>query len=77
MNHEKGLYFHDRDSLANAINVPAYYDLSTELIADEIFNNKENTYQVSATLADIIAEKPDFGADGRKTNYWPANREER
>ncbi|EAR6896778.1 hypothetical protein ACFLJF_004358 [Salmonella enterica] len=57
MNHEKGLYFHDRDSLANAINVPAYYDLSAELIADEIFNNKENTYQVSATLADIIAER--------------------
>ncbi len=57
MNHEKGLYFQDRDSLANAINVPAYYDLSTELIADEIFNNKENTHQVSATLADIIAER--------------------
>ncbi|EAX3299494.1 hypothetical protein JYN54_09665 [Salmonella enterica subsp. enterica serovar Muenchen] len=57
MNHEKGLYFQDRDSLANAINVPTYYDLSTELIADEIFNNKENTHQVSATLADIIAER--------------------
>lgn len=58
MNHEKGLYFHDRDSLANALNnVPAYYDLSAELIADEIFNNKENTHQVSAALADIIAER--------------------
>ncbi|EBI1834874.1 hypothetical protein OD214_000676 [Salmonella enterica] len=58
MNHEKGLYFHDRDSLANKINnVPAYYDLSAELIADEIFNNKENTLQVSAALADIIAER--------------------
>lgn len=58
MNHENGLYFHDRDSLANALNnVPAYYDLSTELIADEIFNNKENTHQVSAALADIIAER--------------------
>lgn len=58
MSHEKGLYFHDRDSLANKINnVPAYYDLSAELIADEIFNNKENTLQVSAALADIIAER--------------------
>ncbi|EQA4953210.1 hypothetical protein [Salmonella enterica] len=58
MNHEKGLYFHDRDGLAYALNnVPAYYDLSAELIADEIFNNKENTLQVSATLADIIAER--------------------
>lgn len=57
MNHEKGLYFHDRDSLANDINnVPAYYDLSAELIADEIFNNKENTLQVSAADADVIAE---------------------
>lgn len=57
MNHEKGLYFHDRDSLANKINnVPAYYDLSAELIADEIFNNKENTLQVSAADADVIAE---------------------
>ncbi|EJA8582556.1 hypothetical protein MU232_002152 [Salmonella enterica] len=58
MSHENGLYFHDRDGLANALNnVPAYYDLSAELIADEIFNNKENTLQVSATLADIIAER--------------------
>ncbi|EOV0254230.1 hypothetical protein ACOIWS_006043, partial [Salmonella enterica] len=57
MNHENGLYFHDRASLANALNVPAYYDLSTELIADEIFNNKENTLQVSAALADITSER--------------------
>lgn len=57
MNHENGLYFHDRDSLANAINVPAYYDLSAELIADEIFNNKENTLQVSAAATDVIAER--------------------
>ncbi|ENJ3383374.1 hypothetical protein L4A43_23725 [Salmonella enterica subsp. diarizonae serovar 16:z10:e,n,x,z15] len=57
MNHENGLYFHDRDSLANAINVPAYYDLSAELIADTIFNNKENTHQVSAAQADIISER--------------------
>ncbi|EEL9689758.1 hypothetical protein HBD59_004859 [Salmonella enterica] len=58
MNHEKGLYFPDRDSLVNGINnVPAYYDLSAELITDEIFNNKENTLQVSAALADIIAER--------------------
>lgn len=57
MNHENGLYFHDRASLANALNVPAYYDLSAELIADEIFNNKENTLQVSAALADIISER--------------------
>ncbi|EBX1770105.1 hypothetical protein DQ937_23885 [Salmonella enterica subsp. enterica serovar Poona] len=58
MNHEKGLYFHVRDSLSNKLNnVPAYYDLSAELIADEIFNNKENTLQVSAALADVIAER--------------------
>ncbi|EAW9499145.1 hypothetical protein QW46_13695 [Salmonella enterica] len=58
MNHENGLYFHDRDSLANALNnVPAYYDLSAELIADTIFNNKENTHQVSAAQADIISER--------------------
>lgn len=58
MNHENGLYFHDRDSLANALNnVPAYYDLSAELIADEIFNNKENTLQVSAAATDVIAER--------------------
>lgn len=58
MSHENGLYFHDRDSLANALNnVPAYYDLSAELIADTIFNNKENTHQVSAAQADIISER--------------------
>ncbi|EHR6913137.1 hypothetical protein KUQ33_000935 [Salmonella enterica] len=58
MSHENGLYFHDRDGLTNALNnVPAYYDLSAELIADEIFNNKENTLQVSAAATDVIAER--------------------
>lgn len=58
MNHEKGFYFPDRESLARAINrVKAYTDLSAELIADEIFNNKENDASISAAMIDVIAER--------------------
>ncbi|EKC7217656.1 hypothetical protein OP853_000015 [Salmonella enterica] len=58
MNHEKGFYFPDRESLARAINsVKAYPDLSAELIADEIFNNKENEASISAATIDVISER--------------------
>lgn len=49
-----GLYFSDRESLAREINrVKAYTDLSAELIADEIFNNKENNARISAAMIDV------------------------
>ncbi|HCL0948594.1 TPA: hypothetical protein N1140_001170 [Salmonella enterica subsp. enterica serovar Muenchen] len=58
MNHEKGFYFPDRESLARAINrVKAYPDLSAEFIADEIFNNKESDASISAAMIDVIAER--------------------
>lgn len=53
-----GLYFPDRESLARKINnITCYYDLSAELIADEIFNNKENDASISAAIIDVIAER--------------------
>ncbi|HFE7433326.1 hypothetical protein LD891_25565 [Salmonella enterica] len=53
-----GLYFPDRESLACKINnITCYYDLSAELIADEIFNNKENDASISAAIIDVIAER--------------------
>lgn len=49
-----GLYFSDRESLAREINrVKAYTDLSAELIADEIFNNKESDASISAAMIDV------------------------
>lgn len=49
-----GFYFPDRESLAREINrVKAYPDLSAELIADEIFNNKENNARISAAMIDV------------------------
>ena len=42
MKFSNGLYFRNKESLARAINsVACYCDLSAELIADEIFNNKD------------------------------------
>ncbi|EAS0547145.1 hypothetical protein EX404_20400 [Salmonella enterica] len=53
-----GLYFPDREILAHKINnITCYYDLSAELIADEIFNNKENDASISAAIIDVIAER--------------------
>ncbi|MGG6084653.1 hypothetical protein ACQSEB_23800 [Salmonella enterica] len=53
-----GLYFPDRESLSRKINnITCYYDLSAELIADEIFNNKENDASISAAIIDVIAER--------------------
>ncbi|HGG5995434.1 TPA: hypothetical protein ACJG4C_004502 [Salmonella enterica subsp. diarizonae serovar 61:r:z53] len=53
-----GLYFPDRESLARALNsVRCYYDLSAELIADEIFNNKENDFHISPATIDVISER--------------------
>ncbi|HAU2966544.1 TPA: ead/Ea22-like family protein [Salmonella enterica subsp. diarizonae] len=58
MRHEKGIYFPDRENLAREINnIICYYDLSAELIADEIFNNKENDASISAAIIDVIAER--------------------
>ncbi|EBU3913301.1 hypothetical protein CWK15_18085 [Salmonella enterica] len=52
-----GLYFTDRESLAREINnITCYYDLSAELIADAIFNNKEITTRLSQTEIDVIEE---------------------
>lgn len=49
-----GFYFPDRESLAREINrVKVYPDLSAELIADEIFNNKENNARISAAMIDV------------------------
>ncbi|HIC6969585.1 TPA: hypothetical protein ACW5MI_004888 [Salmonella enterica subsp. enterica] len=57
MSHEKGIYFPDRESLAREINnITCYYDLSAELIADAIFNNKEITTRLSQTEIDVIEE---------------------